>query len=63
MSDESFSPEYGSPYQVLVDFCETAEIKFRAEPDEKGLFFTMRGEMAIYEVAMLVTKTEDEGSV
>ena len=59
MSDSDFSPEFGSPYQVLVDHCESAEIKFRAEPDVKGLFFSMRGEMAIYDVALLVTH-EDE---
>lgn len=59
MSDSNFSPEFGSPYQVLLDHCESAEIKFRAEPDVKGLFFSMRGEMAIYDVALLITH-EDE---
>ena len=59
MSDRDFPPEFGSPYQVLVDHCESAEIKFRAEPDIKGLFFSMRGEMAIYDVALLITH-EDE---
>jgi len=59
MSDNSFSPEFGSPYQVLLDHCESAEIKFRAEPDVKGVFFTMRGEMAIYDIALLITH-EDE---
>jgi hypothetical protein len=42
MSDESFSPEFGSPYQVLVDHCESAGLKFRAEPDVKGLSSTRR---------------------
>ena len=59
MSDSDFSPEFGSPFQVLIDHCESAEIKFRAEPDIKGLFFSMRGEMAIYDVALLITH-EDE---
>ena len=59
MSDSDFSPEFGSPLQVLIDHCESAEIKFRAEPDIKGLFFSMRGEMAIYDVALLITH-EDE---
>lgn len=59
MSDESFSPQFGSPFQVVVDHCEEAGIKFRAEPDVKGVFFSMRGEMAIYDVALLVTH-EDE---
>jgi hypothetical protein len=59
MSDESFSPQFGSPFQVVVDHCEESGIKFRAEPDVKGLFFSMRGEMAIYDVALLITH-EDE---
>jgi hypothetical protein len=59
MSDSDFSPEFGSPFQVLVDHCESAEIKFRAEPDVKGLFFSMRGEMAIYDVALLITHGDE----
>jgi hypothetical protein len=59
MSDSDFTPEFGSPFQVVVDYCESAEIKFRAEPDVKGVFFSMRGEMAIYDVALLITH-EDE---
>lgn len=59
MSEYNFSSNFGSPYQVLLDHCESAEIKFRAEPDVKGVFFTMRGEMAIYDVALLITH-EDE---
>ena len=59
MSDSDFTPVFGSPFQVVVDYCESAEIKFRAEPDVKGVFFSMRGEMAIYDVALLVTH-EDE---
>jgi hypothetical protein len=59
MSDESFSPEFGSPYQVLLDHCENAGIKFRAEPDAKALFFSMRGNLAIYDVAFLITHNDE----
>lgn len=59
MSDNNFTPVFGSPFQVVVNYCESAEINFRAEPDVKGVFFSMRGEMAIYEVALLITH-EDE---
>lgn len=59
MSDESFSPEFGSPYQVLLDHCENAGIKFRAEPDAKALFFSMRGNLAIYDVAFLITHDDE----
>lgn len=55
MSDESFSPPFGSPLQVVMDFCEESAIKFQSEPDAKGVFFSMRGEMAIYDVALLIT--------
>jgi hypothetical protein len=59
MSDESFSPEFGSPYQVMVDHCESAGLKFRQDPEAKALFFSIRGQMAIYDVALLITH-EDE---
>jgi hypothetical protein len=58
MSEESFSPQFGSPFRVVVDFCEESGIKFRPEPDAQGVFFSMRGEMAIYDVALLVTHDE-----
>ena len=59
MSEHNFSSEFGSPFQVLVDHCESADIKFRAEPDVKGVFFSMRGEMAIYDVALLITHGDE----
>jgi hypothetical protein len=43
---------------VVVDFCEESGIKFRPEPDVQDVFFSMRGEMAIYDVALLVTHDE-----
>jgi hypothetical protein len=55
MSEDNFSTQFGSPFQVVMDFCEESGIKFRAEPDVKGVFFSMRGQMAIYDVALLVT--------
>ncbi len=58
MSDENFSPEFGSAYRVLLDHCESARIKFRAEPDLKAVFFSVRGEAAIYDVSLLVTHDE-----
>jgi hypothetical protein len=60
MSDSEFSPSaFGSPYQVMVDHCESAGLKFRQDHEGKALFFSIRGQMAIYEVALLVTH-EDE---
>ncbi len=59
MSDGNFSPQFGTPYQVLVDHCEGADIKFKADPQAKGVFFSVRGDAAIYDVALVVTH-EDE---
>ena len=59
MVDDNFSHGFGSPYQVVLGHCESVGIKFRAQPDLKGLFFSMRGDLAIYDVALLITH-EDE---
>lgn len=59
MSENNPSPEFRTPFQVLVDHCEAAELRFRADPEEKGVFFSIRGQLAVYDVAMLVTH-EDE---
>jgi hypothetical protein len=57
--DDNLSHGFGSPYQVVLGHCESVGIKFRAQPDLKGLFFSMRGDLAIYDVALLITH-EDE---
>jgi hypothetical protein len=59
MSDSDFSPEFGSPYQVLVDHCEEGDIKFRAEEDMKGVFFSVRGEAAVYDLALFITHNDE----
>lgn len=59
MSDENFTPQFGTPFQLLVDHCESAGLKFKADPESKGVFFSVRGDTAIYDVALLVTH-EDE---
>lgn len=59
MSDDHFSPEFGTPFQVLVDHCESAGLKFKADPEAKGVFFSVRGDAAIYDVALLVTHDDE----
>ena len=59
MSDSDFSPEFGSPLQVLIDHCESAEIKFRADEDLKGVFFSVRGQAANYDLALFITHNDE----
>lgn len=59
MSEHSFSSQFGSPYQALIDHCEEAEIKFRADEDLKGVFFSVRGEAAVYELALFITHNDE----
>ncbi len=59
MTDENFSPEFGSPYQVLLDHCESAGLKFQAQPEVKGVLFSVRGEAAIYDLSLLITHDDE----
>lgn len=59
MPDENFSPHFGSPYQVLIDHCEAGEVKFRAEEDLKGVFFSVRGEASVYDLALFITHDDE----
>jgi hypothetical protein len=59
MSDNSFSSQFGSPYQVLIDHCEAGDIKFRAEEDMKGVFFSVRGQAANYDLALFITHNDE----
>jgi hypothetical protein len=59
MSDHNFSPQFGSPYQVLLDHCEAGDIKFRAEEDLKGVFFSVRGKAANYDLALFITHNDE----
>ena len=57
--DEDSSPQFGSPYQVLIDHLEAGELKFRAVPEHKAAFFSVRGEAALYDVWLLVTHDDE----
>ncbi|MFM8808054.1 MAG: YbjN domain-containing protein, partial [Chthoniobacterales bacterium] len=59
MSDSEFSSEFGSPYQVLVDHCESAGLQFRQDPEAKAIFFSIRGSLAIYDVALFISHGDE----
>jgi hypothetical protein len=59
MSDSEFSSSFGSPYQVLVDHCESAGLRFRQDPEAKALFFSIRGNLAIYDVALFISHGDE----
>lgn len=59
MSENNLSPEFRKPFQVLVDHCEEAELQFSADPEDKSIFFLIRGELAVYDVALLITPEDD----
>lgn len=59
MSEEHPSPAFGTPYQVIVDHCESGGLKFRAVEEQKAVFFSVRGDAAAYEVALLVTHDDE----
>ena len=59
MSDESFSPQFESPFQVLVDHCEAKEINFRTIPEHKAVFFSLHGKVAAYEVTFFISHGDE----
>lgn len=59
MSDEHSQSGFGSPYQVILDHCESGGLKFRAEEEHKAVFFSVRGDAATYDVALLVTHDDE----
>lgn len=59
MSDENFSQGFGTPYQAIIDHLEAGELKFRAVPEHKAAFFSVRGEAALYDVWLLVTHDDE----
>ena len=59
MSDENFSPEFGTPYQAIIDHLEAGDIRFRADAEQKSVFFSIRCDAATYDVALLVTHDDE----
>lgn len=59
MSEENSSSGFGSPYQVVVDHCESGGLKFRADEEHKTVFFSVRGDAAAYDIALLITHDDE----
>lgn len=59
MSDENFSPQFGTPYQAIIDHLEAGDIRFRADEEHKSAFFSIRCDAATYDVVLLVTHDDE----
>ena len=59
MSDENFSPQFGTPYQAIIDHLEAGDIRFRADEEHKSAFFSIGCDAATYDVVLLVTHDDE----
>ena len=59
MADEDFSSGFGSPYQALIDHCEAGDLRFRADAEQKAVFFSIRCDAATYDVVLLITHDDE----
>ncbi len=59
MSDESFSPEFGTPYQALIDHCESLDLNFQAIHEHKAVRFSVQGKAALYDVTWIITHGDE----
>ena len=61
MSDDTTPSfrEFGSPYQILLDHCESGDLKFHAVDELKAIFFAVRVESAVYDIALMITHNDE----
>jgi hypothetical protein len=61
MSDDTTPSfrEFGSPYRLLLDHCESGDLKFHAVDELKAIFFAVRGESAVYDIALMITHNDE----
>jgi hypothetical protein len=59
MSDESFSPQFGSPFQALIDYCEETQIRYQLGVEEQSIQFGMVGAVANYMCQWRVSPDEE----
>lgn len=61
MSDDTTPSfrELGSPYRTLLDHCESGDLKFHAVDELKAIFFAVRGESAVYDIALMITHNDE----
>lgn len=48
MPDDSHSPDFGSAFRALVDYCEENDIRYQLGAEEQAIHFTMVGAVANY---------------
>lgn len=58
MSNQDPASNFGTPYQRLLDHCESAGLKFRSDSDNKCLFFSMGSKVATYDVTLFITEND-----
>jgi hypothetical protein len=59
MSEESFSPQFGSPFQALIDYCEETQIRYQLGVEEQSIQFGMVGAVANYMCQWRVSPDEE----
>jgi hypothetical protein len=59
MSDNSFSSQFGSPFQALVDYCEDNQIRYQLGVEEQSIQFGMVGAVANYMCHWRVSPDEE----
>ncbi len=59
MSDQDSSSNFGTPYQRLLDHCESVGLNFRSDKDSKFLFFSIGSKVAIYDVTLFITENDE----
>jgi hypothetical protein len=55
MDDDTSLPEFGTPFRVLIDHCESKNLSFRIFEEHKTVAFTLHGEVATYDIGMFVS--------
>lgn len=59
MSDESFSPEFGTPFQALIDHCESNKLRFSTNTERKAVMFSMCREAAVFNCILQITHDDE----
>ena len=58
MSEQDPSQNFGTPYQALLDHCESAGLKFRSNDEDKCVFFSIGSQVATYDVTLFITEND-----
>ncbi len=59
MSEENFSPEFGTPYQALIDHCESNKLRFTTNAERKAVMFSMCRDAAVFNCLLQITHDDE----